>query len=72
VLTRSFKETLPGRRRPFSTFARRGLDKARHPPPHQKLRQLDWLGAEILCGPSMEHFKVAAEDLSLDRIQIAA
>ena len=73
VLTRSFRERLPGWQRPFSAFARRGLEKAGHPPPHVKLRQLDRLGAQIyVCGPSMAHSKVAAEDLFLDGVKIAA
>jgi predicted peroxiredoxin/TusA-related sulfurtransferase len=73
VLTRSFSERLAGWQRPFSTFARRGLDKSGHPPPQQKLRQLDELGARIyVCGPSMAHFRIAAEDLFLPGIQIAA
>jgi len=73
VLTRSFSERLPGWQRPFSAFARRGLDKAGHPPPHMKLRQLDRLGAQIyVCGPSMAHFRVAGEDLFLDGVKIAA
>jgi predicted peroxiredoxin/TusA-related sulfurtransferase len=73
VLTRSFSESLPGWQRPFSAFARHGLARAGHPPPHEKLRQLDDLGARIyICGPSMEHFKVAAADLMPTEIQIAA
>ena len=52
---------------------RRGLDRAGHPPPHAKLRQLEDLGARIyICGPSMEHFKVAADGLLLTGVQIAA
>lgn len=51
VLTRSFTERLAGWQRPFSAFARRGLARAGHPSPHQKLRQLDELGARIYsCG----------------------
>ena len=51
VLTRSFSEKLSGWKRPFSAFARRGLDRAGHPPPRAKLRQLADLGAEIyVCG----------------------
>jgi predicted peroxiredoxin/TusA-related sulfurtransferase len=73
VLTRSFSERLRGWQRPFSTFARRGLDRAGHPPPHEKLRQLEDLGARIyICGPSMEHFKVASDDLFLTGVRIAA
>jgi predicted peroxiredoxin/TusA-related sulfurtransferase len=73
VLTRSFSERLPGWQRPFSAFARRGLARAGHPPPHEKLRELDDLGARIyICGPSMEHFKVAVTDLMPMDIHIAA
>lgn len=73
VLKHSYTEKLPGWQRPFSALARRGLDRARHPPPHEKLRRLDDLGARIyVCGPSMAHFKVAAEDLFLPRVQISA
>ena len=32
VLTRSFSEKLPGWKRPFTVFVRRGLDRAGHPP----------------------------------------
>ena len=70
VLTRTFSEKLPGWRRPFSAFARRGLDSAGHPPPQVKLRQLQDLGARIyICGPSMTHFKVTAADLFLTGVQ---
>jgi predicted peroxiredoxin/TusA-related sulfurtransferase len=73
VLTRSFEEKLPGLKRPFSTFARRGLERAGHPPPQEKLRELGELGARIyVCGPSMEHFGVRAGDLFLPGIRIAA
>jgi predicted peroxiredoxin len=73
VLTRSFSERLPGWKRPFSAFARRGLDRAGHPPPHEKLRQLEDLGARIyVCGPSMEHFKIRAADLVFTDVTIAA
>jgi len=73
VLTRSFSEKLAGWQRPFSALARRGLDKAGHPPPHEKLRQLEDLGAQIyLCGPSMQRFKVKADDLFLTGVRIAA
>ncbi len=64
VLTHSFTERLAGWQRPFSAFARRGLERAGHPPPHEKLRELDDLGARIyVCGGSMDHFKVTAEEL---------
>jgi predicted peroxiredoxin/TusA-related sulfurtransferase len=73
VLTRSYSERLPGWKRPFSGFARRGLERIGHPPAHEKLRQLAYLGARLyVCGPSMVHFKVTAEDLVLPGIEIAA
>lgn len=74
VLRRGYKERLKGlHRAPFSTFARRGLDAAGHPPAQQKLRQLRTLGAEIyVCGPSLQHFKVSEADLLLDDLHIAA
>lgn len=74
VLTKSFKERLKGwHRAPFSRFARRGLERAGHPSPHQKLWQLSELGAQLyICGPSMEHFKVNREDLLFGDAAIAA
>jgi predicted peroxiredoxin len=48
------------------------LERVGHPPAHEKLRQLDDLGARIyVCGGSMAHFKVAAEELMLAGIRIA-
>jgi predicted peroxiredoxin len=71
VLTCSFHERLGGWRRPFSRFARSGLERAGHPPPHTKLRQLQSLGAQIYaCGGSMQHFKVSADDFFLPDIRI--
>lgn len=73
VLTRSFSEKLPGWKRPFSAIARRGLDRAGHPPPHAKLGQLADLGARIyICGPSMEHFKIRTDELLFADVKIAA
>lgn len=73
VLTRSFSERLPGWKRPFSAIARRGLDRAGHPPPQAKLHQLADLGARIyICGPSMEHFKIHADELLFTDVKIAA
>jgi predicted peroxiredoxin/TusA-related sulfurtransferase len=71
VLKRSFSERLHGWQRPFSVFARRGLERAGHPPPHEKLRQLNDLGARIYaCGGSMDHFRVAPDEL-LQGVRIA-
>jgi predicted peroxiredoxin/TusA-related sulfurtransferase len=74
VPTRGFKERLKGRHRaPFSRFARRGLARAGHPPPHEKLVQLHELRARLyVCRPSMQHFNVDPEQLLFPEIRIAA
>ena len=64
LLRRGFTPKLRGWARPFTRFAASGLAKAGHIPAQEKLRQLRSLGAEIfLCGPSMDHFKVATDEL---------
>ncbi|MDH3731843.1 MAG: DsrE family protein, partial [Acidimicrobiia bacterium] len=66
VLSNGFRPSLRGWARPFSRFAASGLAKTGHVPAQEKLRQLRDLGATIyLCGPSMQHFKVATGDLIL-------
>ena len=71
VLTQSYKPRLHGMGRPFSRFPRTGLDKAGHVSPHQKIRQLQELGACIYaCGPSMEHYKVDEDDFAFDEIAV--
>ena len=63
------------RRRPFRVvrFPRDGLAKVGHLPPPDKLRQLQQLGARLYaCGPSMEHYKVDADNLAFDNVIIAA
>ena len=71
VLTRGFQPKLHGWARPFSRFAAAGLSKAGHLPAQDKLHQLRSLDAQLyLCGPSMQHFKVKAEDLIFDDIPI--
>jgi predicted peroxiredoxin/TusA-related sulfurtransferase len=74
VLERGFRGRLKGlHRAPFSGFARRGLARSGHPAPQEKLRQLRALGGRIYaCAPSMEHFKVNADDLVFDDIHLAA
>jgi predicted peroxiredoxin/TusA-related sulfurtransferase len=74
VLTLGFTERLQGAHRaPFSGFARRGLGRSGHPPPHEKLRQLRELGARIyICAPSMEHFNVSEDELLFPEIRVAA
>jgi predicted peroxiredoxin len=71
VLTRGFREKLPGLKRPFSRLARDGLARAGHLPAQNKLRQLRTLGGHIyLCGPSMQHFRVQKEKLIFDDVPI--
>jgi predicted peroxiredoxin/TusA-related sulfurtransferase len=67
LLKRGFTPKLRGWARPFTRFAAAGLAEAGHIPARDKLRQLDGLGAEIfMCGPSMDHFKVAADELVIE------
>jgi len=71
VLARGFRPKLHGWARPFSRFAATGLSKAGHLPAQDKLRQLRTLGARIyMCGPSMQHFKVKAQDLIFDDLPL--
>ncbi|MDH3225529.1 MAG: DsrE family protein [Thermoleophilia bacterium] len=73
VLKSGFTPRIQGVARPFSRFARRGLERAGHVHPQDKLRQLEQRGADFyLCGPSMEHFKVSKEDLIFPDAKIAA
>ena len=71
ILTRGFQPKLRGWARPFSPFAAAGLSKAGHVPAQEKLRQLRSLDARLyLCGPSMQRFKVKADDLIFDDIPV--
>ena len=67
VLKRGYRSKLSGWARPFSRFARSGMAKTGHIPPHEKLTQLRSLGAHLyVCAGSMEHFKVAPDELVYD------
>lgn len=71
LLAPGFQARLQGFARPFSRFARRGLEKAGHVAPTEKLRQLQTLGARLYaCGPSLEHFKVDATRLVFDDVLV--
>jgi TusA-related sulfurtransferase/predicted peroxiredoxin len=71
VLTRGFQPKLHGWARPFTRLAASGLRRAGHLGAQDKLRQLRSLSAEIyVCGPSMRHFKVKAEDLVFDDLPV--
>jgi len=71
VLARGFQAKLPGWGRPFTRFAQRGMTRTGHIPAQDKLRQLCTLNARLYaCGGSMQHFKVAKEDLAFDDVPI--
>jgi TusA-related sulfurtransferase/predicted peroxiredoxin len=69
VLAPGFRPRLRGLARPFSRFARGGLEKAGHVPPAEKLRQLQALNARLYaCGPSLRHFRVDPNRLAFDGV----
>ena len=71
VLAPEFRASLHGPARPFSRFARAGLEKAGHVAPAEKLRQLQALGGVLYaCGPSLEHFRVDPERLAFDDVVV--
>ncbi len=71
MLERGYRPKLKGWARPFSRFAAAGMARSGHIRPQDKLAQLRSLGAQIYaCGPSMEHFKVAPDDLAFDDVQM--
>jgi predicted peroxiredoxin/TusA-related sulfurtransferase len=73
VLKKDYKPRLGGLSRPFSRFARRGLERVGHYPAAEKLRQLQDLGAQLyVCGPSMERFGVPKDQLAFDGVTVAA
>lgn len=73
VLKAGFTPRINGAARPFSRFAARGLDRAGHVHPQEKLRQLQRRGAELYaCGPSMEHFGVRRDQLVFPDVKVAA
>ena len=72
VLTRDFKAQLHGLSRPFSRFARRGMERTGHVSPQEKIAQLRQLGAHLyICGPSMQHFRVSKDELAYDDVIVA-
>jgi hypothetical protein len=69
LLKPGFQPRLRGLARPFSRFARSGLEKAGHGHPAEKLRQLQKLGGVLYaCGPSLAHFRVDPSALAFDRV----
>ena len=73
VLAKGYTPKMHGLSRPFSRFPRSGLAKAGHIGPQEKIDQLLELGARLYaCGPSMEHFRVSADDLAFEGVTISA
>lgn len=71
VMASGFQPKLKGWARPFSRIAAAGMTKSGHIPAQDKLRQLRSLGAAIyMCAGSMDHFKVAPEDLIFDDLPL--
>ncbi|MGZ4415491.1 MAG: sulfurtransferase TusA family protein [Gaiellaceae bacterium] len=71
VLAPGFRAKLHGLARPFSRFARAGLEKAGHVAPAEKLRQLQALGGTLYaCGPSLQHFRVDPDRLVFDDVVV--
>jgi TusA-related sulfurtransferase/predicted peroxiredoxin len=71
LLAPGFRARLHGPARPFSRFARTGLEKAGHVAPTEKLRQLQALGGRLYaCGPSLEHFGVDPQKLAFDGVVV--
>jgi predicted peroxiredoxin/TusA-related sulfurtransferase len=72
VLEWGFTPQLKGWRRVFSTIARRNLERIGHDHPHEKLRQIRELGGTIYaCGPSLERFKIAEDQLVFEHVIVA-
>ena len=66
-----FQARLHGPGRPFSRFARTGLEKAGHVAPDEKLRQLQALGGVLYaCGPSLQHFHIHPDRLAFDGVVV--
>lgn len=71
VLAPRFSGKLPGLARPFSRFARAGLEKIGHVAATDKLRQLQALGGRVYaCGPSLARFKVDPDRLVLENVTV--
>jgi TusA-related sulfurtransferase/predicted peroxiredoxin len=71
LLAPGFRARLRGLARPFSRFARAGLEKAGHVAPTEKLRQLQALGGTLYaCGPSLQHFRVDPERLAFEGVVV--
>jgi predicted peroxiredoxin len=71
VLRPGWSATLPWPMRPFTRFARQGLEAAGHVAAIEKLRQLRSLGGRVYaCGPSLAHFGVDPHELALPDVTV--
>ncbi len=71
LLGPGFRARLRGLARPFSRFARNGLERQGHVAPTEKLRQLQQLGAVVYaCGPSLQHFGVDPERIVFENVVV--
>ena len=71
VLAPGFRGKLPGLARPFSRFARAGLERIGHVSATEKLRWLQTLGARLYaCGPSLSRFKVDPDRLAVENVTV--
>ncbi|MBT3178296.1 MAG: hypothetical protein HOG03_15425 [Desulfobacula sp.] len=69
LLKNGYTASLEGISKPFTGFAKSGLEKAGHLPAEKKIRLLKELGAIFyICGGSMDHFGVKEADLIFDDI----
>ena len=71
VLRPGWSPSLPWPMRPFTRFARQGLEAAGHVAAIEKLRQFQSLDGRIYaCGPSLTHFGVDPNDLALPDVTV--
>lgn len=70
VLQRGFQPKLSGWwRRPFSSFAARGMAASGHIAAQDKLRQLVSLGANLfVCAPSLDRFEVSPDEIIFEDV----
>ena len=70
VLQRGFQPKLSGWwRRPFSSFAARGMAASGHIAARDKLRQLVSLGANLfVCAPSLDRFEVSPDEIIFEDV----
>jgi hypothetical protein len=65
-----FRPRVRGLGRPFSRFARAGLEEGGHVSAVAKLRQRAPGGALSACGPSLAHFRVDPDRLAVDPVTV--